>query len=539
MASHSALKLITTALLLSACSSNPVPSGGSASNQIADLQVVDCLLPGQVRRIGNTSYMTPRRPVQATAADCRIRGGEYTAYDRADYKTALNIWLETAEKGDAEAQVNVGEIFERGLGAEPNYEAAHIWYAKAAKQGNSRAQFNLGTLYEQGLGVDANKLEALNWYRKAWGLEEDNILYQSTARKEQEALRKQLLKESSKKDRQVQLLDKQLKELESTSASAEKMAELNDEISELRVWIAKLKEEKLEAKRKADAIPKFREPEAISVAAAGGKAVIDEPKDRTQGKLEFGKYYALIIGNEHYSDLDDLQTPIKDSQRLAKVLEDKYGFSVKLLTDVDNLGIMQAVNDLNSVLTDKDNLLIFYAGHGSRVKTKTLESGYWLPTNANQPPNDTNWVSSEFITRHLSRIQAKRVLVVADSCYSGLLSQAPGYVFFGENQQSEDYIRYKMAKRSRLLMSSGGDKPVLDNAGQGHSVFARAFLETLDSNEKIISAPELFMSLRDQVKQSAAKVGVDQQPEFKAIKGAGHEVGDFFLVPNTAKKQAI
>ncbi len=153
---------------------------------IADLYVVDCALPGQVRQLGNRTYLTPRRPIHTTAADCRLRGGEYVAYDRADYKSALKVWMASAETGDAEAQANVGEIFERGLGGEPNYEAALIWYRKAAAQGNPRAQFAIGTLYEQGLGVPKDQLEALNWYRQAWGLTEDNLIFESAANREQD-----------------------------------------------------------------------------------------------------------------------------------------------------------------------------------------------------------------------------------------------------------------------------------------------------------------------------------------------------------------
>ena len=80
---------------------------------VAQLHVVDCLLPSQVRRLGRRTYLTPRRPTRTTAADCAIRGGEYVDYDRADYKTALRVWLPAAESGEAEAQVSVGEIFER------------------------------------------------------------------------------------------------------------------------------------------------------------------------------------------------------------------------------------------------------------------------------------------------------------------------------------------------------------------------------------------------------------------------------------------
>src|SRR5438876_990611 len=42
--------------------------------------------------------------------------------------------------------------------------------AKAAERGCSRAQIDLGHLYEKGLGVERDTVQALDWYRKASGL---------------------------------------------------------------------------------------------------------------------------------------------------------------------------------------------------------------------------------------------------------------------------------------------------------------------------------------------------------------------------------
>ena len=174
------LSLLLPALLLLAM---VLPANGATEQErIAGLHIVDCLLPGQLRKLGKSTYLSPRRPIKTTASDCNIRGGEYVAYDRADYKSALSVWMASAEAGNAEAQANVGEIFERGLGGTPNYAAAFIWYRKSAEQGNKRGQFNLGTLYEQGLGVEKDQLEALNWYRAAWGLPQDSVIFQSAAR---------------------------------------------------------------------------------------------------------------------------------------------------------------------------------------------------------------------------------------------------------------------------------------------------------------------------------------------------------------------
>lgn len=517
-------------LIVSSCGSNTKPDAGIGENPaVADLHVVDCLLPGQLRQLGGTSYMSARRPVHTTAADCRIRGGEYVAYDRADYRTALSVWMAAAEEGDAEAQVNVGEIFERGLGDEPNYEAAAIWYNKAAAKGNKRAQFNLGTLYEQGHGVEQDRLQALNYYRQAWGLEEDSVMYQSAAADAQEELRKQLQQTLDEKSTQIQLLSKQIRSLRKNSATGTpEDQKLQSELKQLREWVQRLEQERKVAKMEYDTIPRFREPEARQPARNKTSA---PSTTMSLDDMEFGRYYALIIANQEYAFIDDLKTPHSDAIRARNILEDKYGFTVTLLTDADNISVMKAINELNDILTEKDNLLIFYAGHGSRISTGDIETGYWLPVNASPPPDDTFWVSNEFVTRHLARIKAKRVMVVADSCYAGLLSSAPDYLFMGGDVAYDtDYIRYKLPNKSRLLISSGGDQPVLDNIGQGHSVFARAFLDVLENTDQIVSAPELYLQVRKRVAERAASIGLDQIPEFKAIKGAGHEVGDFFFV---------
>jgi hypothetical protein len=195
---------------------------------------------------------------------------------------------------------------------------------------------------------------------------------------------------------------------------------------------------------------------------------------------------------------------------------------------------MQAINDLNDIVGENDNLLIFYAGHGSRLESGKNETGYWLPSNAELPPRNTFWVPNEFVTGHLARIKAKRVLVVADSCYAGLLSSEPSFLLVGNDRpqySNAEFLKLKLAKRSRLLLSSGGDSPVLDGGAGSHSVFARAFLDALEQNAGVMGGPDLFLKVRDQVQTAAARMNFSQTPEFKTIKSAGHEVGDFFFVP--------
>src|SRR5881409_1465328 len=140
----------------------PSPSSSAAPGRAEALFVVDCLLPGQVRKLGQMTFLTSRRPIKTSAQDCEIRGGEYISYDRADYRTSLNVWLPQAQTGDKEAQTYVGEIYEKGLGVAPDYAVAFVCYRKAAEQGHMRAQINLGYLYEKGLGVAKDPVQALD-----------------------------------------------------------------------------------------------------------------------------------------------------------------------------------------------------------------------------------------------------------------------------------------------------------------------------------------------------------------------------------------
>jgi hypothetical protein len=534
------VSVLAAACVLAACAAaggaGPMTggAGGNAATQgmvaRADLEIVDCLLPGQVRQLGNTTYVTARRPVHTTAADCRIRGGEYVAYDRADYKSALKVWMGAAEAGDVKAENNVGEIFERGLGTAPDYSAAAIWYQKAADKGYGPALFNLGTLYERGLGVPEDRLKALNLYRQAWGIPADNVIYASAARREESRLRGQLQKVIAEKDEQLDLLRRQLAELERRmrkSASSDQHSD--SEVKTLRAWIARL-----EAQRRTSAAQLARMPSQTRGAIETAAVVpldLDAQKRLVKG-LDFGRYYALVIGNQDYQVLPPLETPHTDAERVAQLLKDKYGFTVKVIDDANDVTMLRALNDLNRVLRPEDNLLIYYAGHGTQLKNAYSDVGYWLPVNANRPPDDTFWLPNAQITAHLARLPAQRILVVADSCFAGLLSSDPGVNIFGtETHLTMDYVKYKLPKRARLLIASGGNDPVFDQGGNGDSVFARAFIDVLQSNSQILSTPALYSELAARMKAEDTATHFDEVPQFKAIRAAGDDLGDFFFIP--------
>ncbi len=518
-----ALALGGSAPALAQDPSDPAMEGFTA---VQELQIVDCLLPGQVRSLGGRPYITPRRPTRTTAAECAQLGGEYLAYDRADYQSALNVWLEAAERGEPEAQNNVGEIYERGVGAEPDYEKAAEWYRKAAEQDYRRAQYNLGALYERGLGVPQDPLQALNWYRRSWGLEEDSLIWRRAAHEEQARVRAELEARIEQQERQIQAQYEQIEALRREREAGDvESAEAAARLEALEALVSQLEESRRSSQTELDSIPVAEEPEAQD-----GGSFLDR-ESRTYEQRDFGRYYALIIGVQDYLKLEQLESPLRDVERIGQVLEERYGFGVEVLSNPSQLDLMRAVNELNELLEPNDNLLIYFSGRGSRLQSGPTETGYWLPVNADRPPDDTQWVANDFVTRHLGRINARRVLVVSDSSYSDLLASEPGLLMVGEEQYGDGYIEYKLPKRSRLLLSSGTDEPVVGEDGGEHSIFARALLEELAGNDQVLTAPELFLRLRRRVEAMSGADDTNVEPDLKAIKAAGHEVGDFFLVP--------
>ncbi|MCK5189182.1 MAG: caspase family protein, partial [Methylococcales bacterium] len=247
--------------------------------------------------------------------------------------------------------------------------------------------------------------------------------------------------------------------------------------------------------------------------------------------INFGRFYALIIGNKDYAQLPSLKTSVNDAKAVEEVLRTRYGYKTTLLINANRHQVMTAFNDLRKVLTEQDNLLIYYAGHGEIDKSD--QSAYWLPADA-EIDNSANWLSSHSITQYLNIMSARHILVVADSCYSGAMTK--GSIARLPDKMAEEkrkkWLDFMVKRKARTVMTSGGEKPVLDSGGGQHSIFAKAFLKALRQNKGLMEDYELFRAVSSNVKKSASLIGFYQSPQYSAMLHAGHEGSPFFFVPN-------
>jgi Caspase domain len=248
----------------------------------------------------------------------------------------------------------------------------------------------------------------------------------------------------------------------------------------------------------------------------GGKleAIADDSK-----KINPGKYYALIIGVSKYkNERLNLDKPEEDAKALRDVLVSRYTFSdstITMMMSPTRERILEQLLILRKKIKPVDNLLIFYAGHGTY--DEAAEQGYWFPADA-QPDNPAYWISNSDLKEQIKSIKSMHTLLISDACFSGGIFKTRDITQL-KNAPNDIQQLYDMP--SRRAMTSGTLTEVPDRS---------AFLEYLNknliqNNSKYLASQDLFYKMRGAVIGNSPVV-----PQTGIIYQAGDEGGDFIFV---------
>jgi len=273
---------------------------------------------------------------------------------------------------------------------------------------------------------------------------------------------------------------------------------------------------------------------AYAPAQQRGLAVI--PELNKPGN--WGQYHALIIGINDYERWPRLQTAVKDATVLRDLLVSRYGFAQKnviLRTDkkASRMQINRDLRYLAQSMRPEDNLLIYYAGHGQL--DDLTGDGYWVPAEGAMKDPST-WVANSYIKAILSseKVQAKNVVVIADSCYSGSMLRGGPSLMSMDDQRYREKLAEKASLRSRQVISSGGVEPVADGGAEGHSLFAFYLIDALRKNDReVIDLENLFHT---KVWKPVTEIG-DQRPNVGRLKTPMDQDGQFVLYNAAWAKQ--
>lgn len=233
----------------------------------------------------------------------------------------------------------------------------------------------------------------------------------------------------------------------------------------------------------------------------------------------YGDYHALLIAVQSYehSSITKLEYPIADTERLKSILARHYIFDetrIKVLKDPTRQEILAELFNLSEELTSKDNLLIFYAGHGCWNDSR--QQGYWLPRDATED-NPANWISNGDIRDYVQGIKTQHTLLIADACFGGAIFKTRSA------PTGSKTIKEKYRTQSRRAMTSGDAIQTVPD----RSIFLDYLIDHLEnSQDQYLYAEKLFVKICDAFIYSNL---TEQNPVYGKIQRTGDKVGGDFI----------
>lgn len=229
--------------------------------------------------------------------------------------------------------------------------------------------------------------------------------------------------------------------------------------------------------------------------------------------------YLFVIGISNYDmpRFPALKNAVNDAKAIINILEKKYGFEeyrYLFNEQANRAGIIDAFVELNNI-SNEDNLIIFFAGHGDQ--DSNTRQGFMIPIDGNQR---SQFISYTEIKDFVEHIKAKHILLIFDCCFSAnFISRTRTGI------QSGASIQKVYSLPSRYFLGAGGEERVSDGGNEENSPFTSAILHFLrENNNKELLCSALAINVRQQVGNLKR-----QQPVFEPIDVTGHTVGGEFV----------
>ena len=247
--------------------------------------------------------------------------------------------------------------------------------------------------------------------------------------------------------------------------------------------------------------------------------------------------WAVIIGVGGYenSGVPRLRYSVADADAIYQTLV-SAGFkkeNILLLTDKTERkptlrNIKWALGTFLARSAHKDDLvMIYFAGHGaSEVDQRGIErdglSKYLVPVDADPDDLYSTALPMDEMQNVLARIEAERITVFLDACYSGA---AGGRTFASTKTRTvnvDDIFldRLTRSKGRAIVTASRPSELSIELAELGHGIFTYYLVRGLqgyaDTNrDGIVSLQELYEYLAQEVSRKSRQVGGNQHPMLK------------------------
>jgi len=260
----------------------------------------------------------------------------------------------------------------------------------------------------------------------------------------------------------------------------------------------------------------------LTKQAAAAMGPIDTGRPGTARQF-YRKSFAVVVGINEYEKWPVLEFGVADAKAVKARLE-KEGFddiTVILGREATQRRILTALYDYLPKKVQRDDRVVFYfAGHG---QTHDLpnggKEGYIIPVDAGVDNYTSTGISMDQIRGLSSRIAAKHILYIMDSCYSGL-GFSRGMITV--SPELEGYLRKISSMRVVQIITAGGKGEQVQEK-EGHGLFTTYFLHALGgeadfNKDNVVTGTELGAYLRPAVSNASNQA---QTPLYGRLEGEG------------------
>ena len=261
---------------------------------------------------------------------------------------------------------------------------------------------------------------------------------------------------------------------------------------------------------------------------------IENPKPNgfgeTVGLTASGEFHALLIGVNEYSHpyWPKLTSPVADVKLLGGVLERRYGAKLRRLINPTKGEIVTEIRFLANTLTKDDSLMIYFGGHGHR--SLDGRKGYWILTDGRD--EETTWFDHDELKSIINKFDATNILIVSDSCFSGLLTANFKSAQNLAKEISTELFNKYLRTRSIMTYSSGGLEEVPDTGSGDNSIFAHQLSRFFTKQEGPFTISQLHASVSRVVAgEVRVKLNLRQRPQLGSLPFHGHIGPDFVFIP--------
>ena len=232
--------------------------------------------------------------------------------------------------------------------------------------------------------------------------------------------------------------------------------------------------------------------------------------------------YAVVIGIENYRSLPKSDYSWRDAMRVKSYLKE-LGYRERNIEFITNEKATKT--DMEKSLEawlpgraqDAATVLVYFSGHGA--PEPATGDAYLVPYDGDPNYLPVTGYSLKRLYEALGKLEAKEVIVVLDSCFSGaggrsvLARGARPLVMMTTTATLPSNIVVLSATRGSQISTSSPDK--------GYGVFTYHFLKAIKDGKKNVA--DIYEQIVPQVEDEAKKLNVEQSPsispEMEKLKG--------------------